>query len=200
VPNDFNADGAAWETLGLARLEGDTLVVQLNNYTNAKVLADAVRIERLEGDAGGDDDYHLQAGSPGVDRGALGDRWLREPQPNGARRDLGAYGNTEQATASPDPLIQVLGPNGLEKYEVGQSYQIDWRSAGLAAYDPVLLINANGGAVDNWQANAYQSLNYSQGTIADSQAISLAGVADAAPESVYRSYEFANAGARRTTR
>ena len=26
APNDFTADGAAWETVGLARLEGDTLV------------------------------------------------------------------------------------------------------------------------------------------------------------------------------
>ncbi len=35
-------------------------------------------------------------------------------------------------------MIQVLGPNGLEKFEVGHSYQIDWRAAGLAEYDPVL--------------------------------------------------------------
>ena len=195
VPNDFNADGAAWETLGLARLEGDTLVVSLSNFASARVLADAVRIERLEGDAGADDDYHLQAGSPGVDRGAPLDNALREPQPNGARRDVGAYGNTAQSTASADPLIQVLGPNGLEKIEVGQSYQIDWRSAGLAAYDPLLLINTgNEGQVGEWVANSYQTVSYSYGTIAASQALSLAGVSDPAPESVYRSYVWTNAG------
>jgi hypothetical protein len=195
APNDFNADGAAWETVGLARLEGDTLVVSLNNYGSARVLADAVRIERLEGDFGADDDYHLQAGSPGLDRGRLNDGWLNEPQPNGARRDLGAYGNTVQTAPSADPLVQVLGPNGLEKLEVGQSTTIEWRSAGLAAYDPVLLLNAgNGGAVDNWLANAYQSTTYTQGTIAAAQAISLAGVVDAAPDAVYRSYAQANGG------
>ena len=37
----------------------------LANDYYAKVLADAVRIERLTGDFGADDDYHLQAGSPG---------------------------------------------------------------------------------------------------------------------------------------
>ncbi len=57
---------------------------------------------------------------------------------------MGAYGNTAEATQSAAQLVQVLNPNGLEKFEAGQQYQIDFRSAGLTLFDPVLLINTGG--------------------------------------------------------
>ncbi|NIP93549.1 MAG: hypothetical protein GWO24_08865, partial [Akkermansiaceae bacterium] len=45
---------------------------------------------------------------------------------SGGRINLGAYGNTAEATTSPAELVQVLGPNGLEKIEIGQEVEIRW--------------------------------------------------------------------------
>jgi parallel beta-helix repeat protein len=195
VPNDFNADGAAWENVGLVRLSGDTLVVELSNFADGAVLADAVRIDRVAGDFAADDDYRLLPGSPAIDRGSLGDYWVGEREPSGGRIDLGAYGNTASATLSADPLIQVLSPNGLEKLQAGQSYRVDWRSAGLTEYDVVALINAgSASSVDNWLGNAYQTAttsvsSFGQITINTGEpVIDRSGVVNPAPEAVYRSY------------
>ncbi|MFZ5919182.1 MAG: right-handed parallel beta-helix repeat-containing protein, partial [Chloroflexota bacterium] len=189
--SSISADGAFWQVIGYARLEGDSLVVELTDYANGKVLADAVRIDRLTGDFGADDDYRLQAGSPGVDRGSLNDYWLEEPQPNGGRIDLGAYGNTALATGSADPMIQVTSMNGLEKLEVGQDYEIYWRSAGLTEYDSVALINVgSGGQVENWLGNAYQTLGTYNSNVGANQAIDRSGATNPAPEAVYRSYAY----------
>ena len=46
--------------------------------------------------------------------------------------NIGAYGNTSEATTSPEQLLQVLTPIGLEKYEKGQQITIQWRSDGLS--------------------------------------------------------------------
>lgn len=43
-------------------------------------------------------DYHLQVGSPCIDAGDPLDDYSQEPQPNGGRIDMGAYGNTPEAT------------------------------------------------------------------------------------------------------
>jgi hypothetical protein len=47
-----------------------------------------------------DDAYHLACHSPGVDEGDPADSYAWEPQPNGNRIDMGAYGNTGEATPS----------------------------------------------------------------------------------------------------
>ena len=43
----------------------------------------------------------------------------------------GHTGNTSQAAFSPDQLVQVLSPNGLEKLEQGQQVSLKWRTAGI---------------------------------------------------------------------
>jgi hypothetical protein len=45
-------------------------------------------------------DYHLLHGSPAIDAGDPASDWGNEPWPNGRRVNLGAYGNTAQATRS----------------------------------------------------------------------------------------------------
>ncbi len=45
--------------------------------------------------------FKLASGSPGIDDGDPAVKPLAEPQPNGGRVDLGAYGNTPEATMSP---------------------------------------------------------------------------------------------------
>ena len=109
-------------------------------------------------DHGQDDDFHLQSRSPAIDAGNPADSFFNEPTPNGDRINLGNYGNTAEATTSPAQSVQVLSPNGLEKFEVGQQVLIQWRSAGLTPSRPVALINAGGPAVQNWLANSYQTI------------------------------------------
>jgi hypothetical protein len=65
-------------------------------------------------DHSADDDFHVAAGSPTIDAGDPLSFYLAEPLPDGGRINLGNYGNTSQATACPQQLVQVLSPNGLE--------------------------------------------------------------------------------------
>ena len=146
---------------------------------------------------GADDDFRLSVGSPGVDHGDPGSLFVAEPANNGGRVDLGAYGNTAKATQSAAQLVQVLNPNGLEKFELGQTVQIDFRSAGLTPYDAVLQLNSGSAttAVDGWAPDRYRV----GGTATtNGAAISVAGVADAAPASVYASYAYAAYGTGQT--
>ncbi|WP_256361565.1 malectin domain-containing carbohydrate-binding protein [Methylomonas koyamae] len=198
--NGYSADGSNWDVLGVVRISGASLKVVLDNLANGIVLADAVRIERLNGDFGQDDDLHLQNSSPAIDRGDPNSPNLSEPRPNGGRIDLGAYGNTSQANVSPDPLIQILSPNGLEKFETGVPVTVNWRSDGLLPYDSVFLLDTGqdtGTGVDNWQAQqGYRTDgNNNYGSIAAGTAIDLSGAgANAAPEAVYRSYAYTQSG------
>ncbi|MCX6137672.1 MAG: right-handed parallel beta-helix repeat-containing protein, partial [Ignavibacteriales bacterium] len=45
-------------------------------------------------------DYHLRSGSPGIDAGDPTFGYSSEPTPNGGRIEIGAYGNTAEATKS----------------------------------------------------------------------------------------------------
>jgi hypothetical protein len=45
-------------------------------------------------------DYHLLGGSPAINAGDPGSDWINEPWPNGVRINMGAYGNTPEATRS----------------------------------------------------------------------------------------------------
>jgi predicted outer membrane repeat protein len=49
----------------------------------------------------GSGDYHLLPDSPAIDAGDLASDWIYEPWPNGFRVNMGAYGNTAEATRSP---------------------------------------------------------------------------------------------------
>jgi beta propeller repeat protein len=53
----------------------------------------------LVGAASGD--FHLSPGSPAIDAGHPLTDWTNEPWPNGGRVNMGAYGNTSEATRSP---------------------------------------------------------------------------------------------------
>ena len=46
-PNDFSNSGVAWEDVGVFAMSGTTLTVRLTNQANQFVIADAVRIERV---------------------------------------------------------------------------------------------------------------------------------------------------------
>ena len=102
LPNDFAAGGASWEIVDVVGVTSGTLVVQLSDLgSSGRVIADAIRVERLEGDRSADDDFHLPAVSMGRDGGDPQFEYAKEPIANGARIDMGAYGNTAEATPSP---------------------------------------------------------------------------------------------------
>ena len=150
-------------------------------------------------DRGVDDDFHLQLTSPSIDAGDLagmGGYYLSETgtgaSANGGRIEQGAFGNTSQATPSPTRTVQVLGPNGLEKQQAGQTTTITWRSFGLRQVNTVALINAGGSGVGAWLPSAYQTVFYANTSFAN--AVDLTGVPNPAPQSVYQTVAYAQSG------
>ena len=139
--------------------------------------------------AGGN--FLLQSASPAIDAGDPQTYYLREPQSNGGRVNLGNYGNTPLATTSPDRTVQVLSPNGLEKLKTNQPVQITWGTSGLASERPVALINAGGVTTSNWLYDNYRT---SGSTLQFGLPVSLAGVSDPAPADVYQTYVSAEYG------
>ena len=193
APDDFSDAGADWEELGLVSLTGTTLTVKISDWTTTgkPAIADAIRIQQIEGDSGVDDDFHLQAGSPGVDMGDPLEYYLAEPGPNGGRANAGAYGNSSEATVSPAKIVQVLDPNGHEKFEVGNTVDINWRTSGITPIHTDAMINSGTGpTVDNWLYDHYHTDWYSQTSF--TQAVDLSGVVDPAPEAVYQTYRYAS--------
>ncbi|MEX2185792.1 MAG: right-handed parallel beta-helix repeat-containing protein [Pirellulales bacterium] len=159
VPNDFtDAQGVSWNRLGTVKVTGDRLRVKLAGP--GKLQADAIRIQEVVGDRAADDDFHVTPSSPTIDAGSLVYPFANEPAPNGARINLGHTGNTAEATTSPAQFVQVLAPNGLEKFEGNQPIAIEWRQAGLPfTYAPDSVL-ADGPAV-------YYRLNETTGTTAN---------------------------------
>lgn len=138
-------------------------------------------------DGGQDDDFRLLPNSPAIDAGAPSSPFLEEPQPNGGRVNLGAYGNTALATSGPSQAIQVLEPIGLEKVTVGKETLVTWRTEGLTTEQPVALISVGSVAVEHWSADDYRVgtdlwVPQTSETVAIDQAIA------PAPEIVYRTY------------
>ncbi|MCY2962324.1 MAG: right-handed parallel beta-helix repeat-containing protein [Planctomycetota bacterium] len=193
-PGDFADGGVNWARLGTYLVRGSTLTVQLSNLTNASgtVSADAVRIQKLSGDHGSDDNFVPQANSPTIDAGDPATVVLGELSPNGARVNQGHTGNTPSALNSNVQQIQVLSPNGGDKIEAGQPVTVAWQSAGLSLQQPVVLLNVGGGAIGDWRANAYQTATY--GTQSFTNSVDRGFVIDPAPESVYQTYAYNPAG------
>ena len=85
--------------------------------------------------------------------------------------------------------MQVVSPNGWEKYEVGQQVEVQWRSAGLTEDHTWALINAGGATVDNWLDDRYRSEGSSTYF---TNAVDRSGVTDPVPEAVYQKYSYAS--------
>ncbi len=66
--------------------------------------------------------------SPALDRGEPGSSFAKEPLPNGSYVNLGAYGNTAQASLSPVSYVLVTKPDGGEVWPQDRVFDITWRS------------------------------------------------------------------------
>ena len=91
--------------------------------------------------------YILAPTSPGIDAGDPGSPFSQEPGFNGGRVNLGMEGNTARATQSASQVVQVLGPNGLDKLETGQPATITFRTDGVSGLEAAALLNSGGANV-----------------------------------------------------
>ena len=67
--------------------------------------------------------------SPCIDRGYDLDSFANEPAPDGGYINLGAYGNTVQASTSPSEYVLVTKPDGGEVWPAEQSFPVRWRTS-----------------------------------------------------------------------
>jgi hypothetical protein len=148
-------------------------------------------------DGGADDDFRVSSTSLTIDAGDPSSYFLGEPQANGGRINLGAYGNTLFATSSAAQILQLLSPAGLEKFERSHTVSLQWQSAGLTSNSTVALIDLGSrsgtgvwNGVDDRTPYYYYNdfLRYPYATSSTDKVVDTAGVANAAPEAVYRSY------------
>ena len=49
----FTDGGASWQNLGTVTITGNTITVKLSSSTNGRVIADAIRLERVDATRGG---------------------------------------------------------------------------------------------------------------------------------------------------
>ena len=77
--------------------------------------------------------------SPMVDAGAPGSSWEKEPSPNGGRREIGIYGDTPEASKSPeDPWL--LAVTAMSGGLLNGTFFLSWNYGGeLASNAPVRL-------------------------------------------------------------
>lgn len=68
--------------------------------------------------------------SPAIDRGDASDEFGNETADNGGYINLGAYGNTDQASRSPADYLLVMRPAGDELIRAPRVFTIEWRSGG----------------------------------------------------------------------
>ncbi|MEO0760560.1 MAG: right-handed parallel beta-helix repeat-containing protein, partial [Pseudomonadota bacterium] len=137
-----------------------------------------------------DDDYRLTAASPGIDKADPRTRYDREPGLGGLRANMGAFGNTERATASPATGLEVLSPDGLEKFELGQTVPIEVQSHGLTPEAPVLFVNSGGPEVRGAEAwNTWRNVAPTAGgQIGNAVPIDQSGLPFAVPDAIFNSY------------
>lgn len=186
-PGSFNVQGTYWEILSFTKIAGNSLTVRLDNRTGGSgvVRADAIRLQRIQGDRGADDNFHVLDTSPTIDAGDPAEYYLSEPQANGERLNQGFDGNRPSATTTV-PRVQLLSPNGFEKLEVGQETTISWRESGIRAERLVALINSGGVSVDNWLTDQYFLDPGSPGSISD--LVDTGAISNPAPQDVYQSF------------
>ncbi len=143
------------------------------------------------GVGGFDDNFAIALTSPAGDAGDPNEQFAFEPLPNGGRVNLGAAGNSLRAEPSNPQALQVITPNGLEKFEQGQTVPVRVNTAGLRSDQPVYLINAGGASVDRWVTGiGYTSTgvqSFSNHPLVTAT-IDRSAVSDAPPESVYRTF------------
>jgi parallel beta-helix repeat protein len=91
--------------------------------------------------------------SPAIDRGAPSDSYSNEPTPNGGYVNLGAYGNSTQASVSPAHYLFITNPAAGLTAATGQTLNVKWRdeltntATGAGDTDTIELLTSGNGTV-----------------------------------------------------
>ena len=156
------------------------------------------------GDYGQDDSFAVSSSSPAIDGGSPEDFYFRESLPNGGRLNIGAAGNSNFAESSSLQSVQVLSPNGLEKFEQGQAVPITIRSNGLLQNQPTMLLNVGVNTIGPWgNGSKFQTAGIVSGFFGNeftNAVIDRSGVTDPIPEELYRNYLASDTGTNATLR
>jgi parallel beta-helix repeat protein len=81
-------------------------------------------------------DFHLQPGSPCIDAGHPDSDYSNEPEPNGERINLGAYGNTSQAAVSSPSVTRYGDVNGDGAVNARDATLVLQHVVGLITFTP----------------------------------------------------------------
>jgi hypothetical protein len=111
------------------------------------VVADAVRIQQIEGDHGLDDDFRVlpEIADDRCGRSGREYSWfLAEPAPHGGRVNLGHTGNTARPLPVRRRWCKSFLPTAGRTHGRPTRTEITWRSAGLLDTEVVGLINVGG--------------------------------------------------------
>jgi len=84
-------------------------------------------------------DYHLRGDSPGIDAGNPGSDFSQEPEPDGGRINMGAYGNTAEATSKGGLVLAAY--NLVEKIRCGRTIFDYYYTVSLANHGADALCN-----------------------------------------------------------
>ena len=66
--------------------------------------------------------------TPAIDRGDANHAFDNEPDENGGFINIGAYGNTAQASRGEVEFVRLLVPDGGESWTVGDTFVVRWRN------------------------------------------------------------------------
>lgn len=113
-------------------------------WSDANIMQDAMFVDEANGD------LRLSSSSFLIDEGSSDDSYINEPAPNGARVNLGAFGDTSSAETSA-ALPQLIN---LQARQSGNNIQI--------SFDSTQSISRFWLDVDYWDGNAYQRIPASQ--------------------------------------
>lgn len=103
-----DASSAPFATLGYNNVVGSGTADYSGLAADANSISSAVAfLDALNGD------YREASGSPNVDAGDPADAYNLEPYYNGSRINIGAFGNTPDATISPAPPGQDIDGDGI---------------------------------------------------------------------------------------
>lgn len=94
-------------------------------------------------------DFRLLPDSPAIASGNPDTAWANEPGTPGGRVNLGAFGNTDQATPADEPLITFPSISELLKLEQGSAFEGEFIAAGFRDHLSAAWLNANGN-VGRW--------------------------------------------------
>jgi len=81
-------------------------------------------------------DYHVRGDSPCIDAGDPSSDFSREPEPDGGRINMGAYGNTQEATSKGDLALaeyNLMGKNRIDRTLFDYVYKVRLANHGAEA-------------------------------------------------------------------